>query len=114
MNIQRRSVLIKASNQQSNTKGPAHDTLLSVSALTEPEGQIADGLGAALDTKRLGVVEGVVLGSDAGVLDHAAGVGLEAGHGGANVGVDFDNLLDGRGFQKGGGDAFFYAEDDAF
>ena len=51
---------------------------------------------------------------DAGVLDHGAGVGLEAGHGTANVAVDLYNLLDGGGLEEGGGDALLDAEDDAF
>lgn len=58
-------------------------------------------------------METVVLALDAGVFDHGAGVGLETGHGAADVSVDFDDLLDGGGFEEGGGDAFFYAEDHA-
>ena len=58
-------------------------------------------------------MERVVLGLDAGVLDHGAGVSLEAGHGAADVAVDFDDFLDGGGLEEGGGDAFFDAEDDA-
>ncbi len=55
----------------------------------------------------------MVLGLDAGVLDHGAGVGLEARHGAADVGVDFDDFFDGGGFEEGGGDALFDAEEDA-
>jgi len=47
------------------------------------------------------------------VLDHAAGVGLQAGHGAPDVAVDFDDLLDGGGLEEGGGHALFDAEDDA-
>jgi hypothetical protein len=36
----------------------------------------------------------VVLAFDTGVLNQVSGVGLEAGHGAANVLVDFDDLLD--------------------
>lgn len=56
-------------------------------------------------------MEGVGLTLYTGVLDHAACVSLEARHGTANVAVDFDNLFDGGGFEEGGGDAFFDAED---
>jgi hypothetical protein len=38
---------------------------------------------------------------DAGVLKHAASVGLETGHGAADVSVDFDDLLNGGGLQEG-------------
>ena len=48
------------------------------------------------------------------MLDHAAGVGLEAGHGAPDVAVNLDDLLDRRGFQQRGGDAFFDAQEDAF
>lgn len=37
----------------------------------------------------------MVLGFDAGVLDHGAGVGLQTGHGAADVGINFDDLFDG-------------------
>ena len=56
-------------------------------------------------------MESVVLALDTGVLDHAAGVGLEAGHGAADVAVDFDDFFDRGGFEEGGGNAFFDAED---
>ena len=41
------------------------------------------------------------------MLDHGPGVGLEARHGAAEVGVDFDNFFYGRGFEEGGSDTFF-------
>lgn len=56
-------------------------------------------------------MEGVGLAFDAGVFDHAAGVGLETGHGAADVAVDFDDFFDGGGFEEGRGDALFDAED---
>lgn len=110
---QLRAVLIITSNQQRNTKRSAHDGLLTLSTLTEPQGQIADGLGAALDTEGLVVVEGVALALDAGVLDHGAGICLEAGHGAADVAVDLDNLFDGGGLEKGRCHALLDAEDHA-
>jgi hypothetical protein len=112
--IQTRPILIIARNQQRNAERPTHDALLALSTLTKPQRQIAYRLCAALDPKRLCIVEGVVLALDAGVLDHASCVGLQAGHGAADVAVDFDNLLDGGGFEEGGGYALFYAEDYAF
>jgi hypothetical protein len=36
----------------------------------------------------------MVLGLDAGMLNHTAGVGLQPGHGAADVGVYLDNFLD--------------------
>lgn len=108
------SVLIEAGNEKRNAKGPAHDGLLSVSTFAETQGEIANGLRAALDTQGLVVVEGVALALDAGVLNHGPGVGLETGHGAANVAVDLDNLLDGGGFEEGGGDSLFDTQDDTF
>lgn len=108
------SVLVKARNEKRNAKGPAHDGLLSVSTLAEAQGEVADGLRAALDTQGLVVVEGVALALDAGVLNHGPGIGLETRHGAANVAVDLDNLLDGGGFEEGGGDSLFDTQDDAF
>lgn len=58
-------------------------------------------------------MEGVVLRLYAGVLDHRAGVGLQAGHGTAYVAVDLDDLFDGGGLEESGGDALFDAQDDA-
>lgn len=110
---QLRAILIVTRNQERHTKRPAHDALLAIRALTEAQRQIADGLGAALDAEGLVVVEEVALTLDAGVLDHGAGVGLETAHGAADVAVDLDDLLDGGGFEEGGGDALLDAEDDA-
>lgn len=110
---QLRAILVVASDQQGNAERSAHDGLLTLGTLTESQGQIANGLGTALDTQVLVVVEGVALALDAGMLDHGAGVGLEAGHGTADVAVDFDNLLDGGGLEEGGGDALLDTEDDA-
>lgn len=59
-------------------------------------------------------MESVILACDASVLDHAAGVGLQAGHGAADVAVYLDDLFDGGGFEEGGGHALFDAEDHAF
>ena len=55
----------------------------------------------------------MILTLNASVFDHGASVGLQAGHGAADVGVYFDNLLDGRGLEEGGGHAFFDTEEDA-
>ena len=70
------AVLVVAGNEQGDTKGPAHDGLLAVGTLAESQGEVADGLGGALDAEGLVVVEGVALALDAGVFDHGAGVGL--------------------------------------
>lgn len=111
--VQTGAILIIPRNKKGNTERPAHDALLTVGALAEPQRQVADGLGAGLDPQALVVVEGVALALDAGVLDHAPGVGLQAGHGAADVAVDLDDLLDGGGLEQGGGDALLDAEDDA-
>ena len=76
--IQTRPILIITRNQQRHTERPAHNTLLALCTLTKPQRQIAYRLRAALDPQRLGIVEGVVLALDAGVLDHASCVGLQA------------------------------------
>lgn len=68
--VQTRTVLIITRNQQRHTKGARHDALLAVGALAEAQGQVADGLRAALDPQLLVVVEGVALALHAGVLDH--------------------------------------------
>jgi len=111
--VEGRAVLVVAGDEEGDAKGAAHDALLAVGALAEAQGQVADGLGAALDAQALVVVEGVALALDAGVLDHGAGVGLEAAHGAADVAVDLDNLLDRRGLEQGRRDALLDAEDDA-
>lgn len=111
--VQARAVLVVTGDQQRHAKGTAHLGLAAVGALAEAQGQVADGLRAALDAEGLGVVEGVRLALDAGVLDHAASIGLQPGHGAADVPVDLDDLLDGRGLEEGGGDALLDAEDDA-
>jgi hypothetical protein len=59
-------------------------------------------------------MECVGLGFYAGVLDHASGVGLETGHGAADVAVYFYDFFDGGGFEESGGYALFDAEDYAF
>ena len=55
----------------------------------------------------------MMLAFDTGVFDHGAGVGLQAGHGAADMLVDFDYFFDGGGFEEGGGYALFNAEEDA-
>ena len=83
-------------------------------ALPKTQREVAHRLRDALDLDALVVGEGVVLGRDAGVVDHGAGVGGEAGHGAAEVAVDLHDLLDGGGLEEGGLDALLDAEDDAF
>lgn len=56
-------------------------------------------------------MESMVLRFDAGMLDHGAGVGLQARHGTSDMSVDFDDFFDRGCFEEGGGDAFFDAED---
>ena len=58
-------------------------------------------------------MEAVILTLDAGVFDHGASVGLQAGHGAADVRVYFDNLFDGGGLEEGGSHALLDAEEDA-
>ena len=58
-------------------------------------------------------MESVVLGLDAGVLDHGSGVRLQTGHRAADVGVYLNDFLDARGHQEWGGDALLDAEEDA-
>lgn len=45
------------------------------------------------------------------MLNHGASIGLQAGHCAADVGVDFDDLFNGGGFEEGGGDALFNTEE---
>ena len=58
-------------------------------------------------------MKAVILTLDAGVFDHGTSVGLQAGHGAADVGIYFDNFFDGGGLEEGGGYALFDAEEDA-
>ena len=109
--IQLRPVLVNPSNEQGHAKRPTHNALLALGALTEPQRQVANRLRAALNPQRLVVVESVILALDAGVLDHGAGISLQAGHGAADVAVYFDDLFDRGGFEESGGNAFFDAED---
>lgn len=90
------AVLVVAGDEEGDAEGAAHDALLAVGALAEAQGEVADGLGAALDAQVLVVVERVALALDARVLDHAAGVGLQARHGAPDVAVDLYDLLDRR------------------
>jgi hypothetical protein len=106
------SILVKSGNQKCNAKRPTHDALLAIRTLAEPQRQIADGLRTALDSQRLIVVEGVVLGLYTGVLDHGARIGLQAGHGASDVAVNLDDLFDRGGFQEGRSNTFLDAEDD--
>lgn len=104
------AILVIASDEKGDAEGATHDALLAIGALAEAEGQVAYGLGAALDTQILVVVEGVRLALDAGMLDHAARVCLQSRHGAADVPVDLDNLLDGRGLQQRRRHSLLYAQ----
>lgn len=111
--VERGPVLVVAGDEQGDAKGAAHDALLAIGALAEAQGQVANGLGAALDAQALGEVEGVRLALDARVLDHAAGVGLQPAHGAPNVPVDLDNLLDRRGLEQRRRHALLHPQHDA-
>lgn len=111
--VQRWPVLVVAGDQQGDAKGPAHDALLAVGRLAEAQGQVADGLGAALDAQALVVVEGVRLALDARVLHHGPRVGLQARHGAPDVPVDLDNLLDRRRLEQRRRHALLDAQDHA-
>jgi hypothetical protein len=110
MIIQLWSPLIVSRNQQRHPKRPTHNTLLAIRALPKAQCQIANRLRTALNAQLLVVIEGVVLGFYASMLDHAACIRLEAGHGAADVAVYFDDFFDGGGFEEGGSDALFDAE----
>lgn len=56
-------------------------------------------------------MKGVGLAFYAGMFNHAAGIGLETGHGATDVAIDLDDLFDRGGFEEGGGDSFFDTED---
>ena len=81
--------------------------------LPKPERKITHRLCGALDLDPFVVREAVVLCGDACVVDHGACVGSEAGHGTAEVMVDFHDFFDRAGFEEGGLDAFLDGEDDA-
>ena len=57
-------------------------------------------------------MEAVILTLNAGVFDHGASIGLQTGHGAADMGVYFDNLFDGGCLEEGGGYALFHAKED--
>ena len=108
--VERGPVLVEAGDEQGDAEGAAHDRLLAVGALAEAQGEVADGLGAALDAQGLVVVEGVALALDAGVLDHAARVGLQPAHGAADVAVDLDDLLHRRRLEQRRRHALLHAQ----
>lgn len=110
---QTRTILVVAGNEQGDAEGATHDALLALGALAEAQGQVADGLGAALDAQRLGVVERVVLALDARVLDHAARVRLQPAHRAPDVPVDLDYLLHRRRLQQRRRHPLLHAEDHA-
>lgn len=87
------SKLINSRNEECHTERPTHHRLLVVHTLSEPQRKIAHGLRHALHLDPLVVCEGVVLGRNARVVDHRTGVGGEAGHGAAEMGVDFHDLF---------------------
>ena len=58
-------------------------------------------------------MKAVILTLNAGVFDHGASVGLQTGHGAADVGVYFDNLFDGGGLEEGRGHALFDTKEDS-
>ena len=109
--VQRRPVLVVAGDEQGDAERATHDALLTVGRLAEAQGQVADGLGAALDAQTLVVVEGVRLALDAGVLDHGPGVSLQPRHGAPDVAVDLDDLLDGGGLEEGRRHSLLDAQD---
>jgi hypothetical protein len=111
--VQAWAVLVVSSNQQCYTEGSAHDALLAICRLAKAQGQVADGLGARLDAQGLVVVEGVALALNAGVLHHAARIGLETTHCATNVPVNLDNLFNRRGLEEGRCHALFDTEHDA-
>lgn len=108
--VQLRSILVISRNQKRHAEGSAHDTLLTVRALAEPQRQIADRLRTALDPQRLVVVEAVVLRLHACVLDHRASVRLQPRHRAPYVPVDLDYLLDRRRLQERRRYALLYAQ----
>ena len=70
-------------------------------------------LGQCLHADGLVVREGVVLRLDAGVVDEGPGVGDQAAHGGADVGVDLGDLLHGGRVEEGAGQALLDGQDAA-
>jgi hypothetical protein len=104
---------IESGNQQSYPEWPRHDTLLPFRTLPEPQRQVTDRLRTAFRPELLPVMECMVLALDSGVLDHAAGIGLQSAHGASDVAVDLDNLFHGRGLEERARDALLDAEDDA-
>lgn len=96
--IQLRPILVDPCNQQRNAKRPTHNALLPFRSFAKPKREVADGLRAALNAQRFIIVKGVRLRLNTGVLNHGAGVGLEPGHGAADVPVYLDDLLDRRSF----------------
>ena len=57
-------------------------------------------------------MERVILALNAGVLNQVAGIGLQTGHGTADVLIDFDDLLDGRRFEQRRCNALLNTKDD--
>jgi hypothetical protein len=56
----------------------------------------------------------MVLTFDPRVLDHGPRIGLQAGHGAADMPVNLDDFFDARGFKEGGCYSLFDTEDDTF
>lgn len=113
-NVQAGPVLVISRDQQSYTERPTHDALLAFCTFAKTERQIAYRLCTAFYPQRLSVIESVVLALDSCVLNHAPCIGLEAGHGAADVTIDFDDFLNGRSLEEGGGNALLYTEDHTF
>lgn len=107
------AVLVVAGDEQGDAEGPAHDALLAVGALAEPQRQVADGLRAALHPQVLAVVEPVALALHARVLHHAARVRLQPAHRAPDVPVDLHDLLDRGRLEERRRHALLHAEHDA-
>ena len=110
------ATLIHATNQECDTVWPGHRLpLAAFVALSEVDSDVRDRLGDGLDVHWLVVVEGMILGFNAGVVDENAGVSDDSAHGTGAVPVDFDQLLarSGRDLKLGGVKFLLNSEDDA-
>ena len=105
-------VIIVSSNEESDTERSRHDSLLTLSTLTESESQITHCLGDGLNVYGLIVVKIMLDGLHSCVVNHGSGICSKTGHGTANVFVDFDDLLDGRCLEQGRGDSLLNTEND--
>ena len=92
--VELRTLLVDADDQERHTKRTAHERLVVLGVLAEPQRKIAHGIRNTLDLDSLVVDESVVLARHTRMVDHGARVRGEPAHRSTQVRVDLHDFLD--------------------